>query len=274
MKLEQVLAMFYTPIYKSARYLTTLEHDSIVADNVKGLIYWNAINRTFNPVEFLKFHGLDDSEIEELGLEFEQELNFNIGQDLDFDYQQQLFYGTVDNKFDYFAQRGLNEQTVKLFNLEVKHNAIIIPHIVNDKRVGAIYRYLTNQKQQRYVIYSNEKIMYWPHVSHYTNAANTAILFEGYFSVMRWQQMLIEQNKNIHTYCLLNARPTYKKLVNFENYRKVYYICDNDDAGITAGLKIKELAKWCKVIVPNKMPDEMSNEEMLNVLKLKNVRIL
>lgn len=272
MNLEQLLALFYTPIYKSNRYITTYEHDSLIADTVKNVIYWNSINKTFTPIEFLKFHGVDDDEIEAFGLEANIKLNINSIVDLE--YQQYLFYGTVNNSFNYFVERGLNEETVAYFKLEVKSNAIIIPYIVNDKRVGAIYRFMTNNKQRRYVIYSNEKINYWPHISYYETTAKTALLFEGYFSVMRWMQYFRNNNKNIHCYNLLNARPTLNKLTAFEKYAKVYYIADADNPGILAAQKIKQLASWITCLIPNKMPDEMSTDEMQNVLKLKTVRKL
>lgn len=268
MNLEQIISEFYTPVYKSNRYITTLEHDSLIADTVKNVIYWNSLNKTFTPYQFLRFHGLDDSEIADFDIDISANLGLNIGS-FDSTYQQYLFYGIVDNEFEYFKNRGLNPNTVEYFKLEVSQqkHAILIPYIKFGVRIGAIYRFLTNNKQQRYVVYVNEKITHWPHISYYKTFAKTAILFEGYFSTMRWMQYFRSINKHIHCYSLLNARPTLNKLTPFENYAKVFYIADSDSSGILAGLKIKELANWIKVINPSKMPDEMSNDEISKIIK-------
>lgn len=269
MNLEQIIAEFYTPVYKSNRYITTLEHDSLIADTVKNVIYWNSLNKTFTPYQFLRFHGLDDNEIADFDIDISTGLNLNMNIGIDSDYQQYLFYGVVDNEFQYFKDRGLASETVDYFKLEVSQqkHAIIIPYIKSGVRNGAIYRFLTKNKQQRYIVYSNEKLSHWPHISFYETTARTAILFEGYFSVMRWMQYFRNNNKNIHCYSLLNARPTLNKLTPFEKYAKVFYIADSDTPGTLAGLKIKELAKWIKVINPTKMPDEMSDNEIYNLIK-------
>lgn len=165
----------------------------------------------------------------------------------------------------YFESRGINEETVKEFQLEYdKSSESVILPITNQggRRIGNIKRKINpKDKKDRYkfVLWDNIRPPLWQmHRLKDVDLSSKILIFEGAWSAMIWYQVL--KNKNCKTFAILGAFPskTLKELLTELN---IIYVCDNDETGIKAAKEFSNIVK-CKILKLPKMPDEVTELEI------------
>ena len=262
MSILELVSEDFTIIQVSNNIYTTKEHDSLRIWVSTNSFYWYSQNFGGGPRVWLqRVRQYGDEQIEELLQEEVQPIKLKRKFAQLFETRQ--FYG-ITKYVPYFKERGITPETMCKYHLEydVANNRIIIP-IINrfNKRIGAIIRNIHSEKTNRYKIYVNgPKPAIWPEQNiNEVNASSKIILFEGAWSVMRWQQVI--QEPNVFFFCVLGAYPS-KLIAEYFNGIQINVVLDNDQAGIKLKDHLSLIKKDCKFYLPKKYPDEMPGSEI------------
>lgn len=264
MLITDVISEDYTIVRVSAYVYTTREHDSLRIWPNTNSFYWFSKNFGGSVKEWLsKVRLYSDEYIETLLEESEPDarLFFKKKNPVQH-FETRQFYG-IQKYIDYFRRRGLTIETVKKFSLEYDPIGRVIIPITNreNKRIGAIIRNIRAAKSNRYNIYANGvKPAIWPESQiNFVNADSKIFLFEGCWSVMRWQQVI--QEENVFFFAILGAYPS-KLIAEYFNGLTVNVILDNDTTGKNLQNGLEKMPLKAIFFLPNIYPDEMSDEQI------------
>ena len=265
MSILDTVGRFFSIKKVSTFYYNTVEHDSLILSVKNDLFYWNSRNDkngkrlSGTSADFLRLMGHYD---EADGLDDVPEYSIDAfirdtkqSGKFTFDY-----HGGYLGNCPYLISRGLTDQTVEKFRIEHCDERIIFPIFDNQQqRIGSINR-LHGDEGTRYNKDVEHVPAIWPEEAFYPLNFRTHIfLFEGLFSPIRWWQFNLI--KNAAYYSVLGNN--YDRAVNiFSNFMNVYVICDSDATGYKTYQHLTTAHKNVIVVFPDKMPDDMSREEV------------
>jgi len=161
----------------------------------------------------------------------------------------------------YFLKRNINKETVNKFDLEVIENNIGIPLTdINGKRIGLQLRSLEENPQNRYLFYLlDEKPLLFP-LHKVKEVKNKIILCEGTFSVLRWNQVI--NNDNYMIFGCLGNHPNDKLKELLNGINNLFCIYDPDIGGQKFRNKLKELFPDIVCLSPSIKLDDMTDYQM------------
>lgn len=230
----------------------------------KGLFYCSVCGIGYNIHQLAKRLEIDLDDIEE---DHEQELpDFNLLND-----NQQIDYGEPFFH-PYFGERGISRAIALEYGITWKMGnpqAAVLPITdVYGKRVGACYRFLNVQEAgTRYKIVG-EPTPLWPmHLvkQGWSKDSKGLIVTEGAFSAMRIASCLDSLGCQGNIVALLGAKAN-ESIVTALRPFEAFVLYDNDFAGRRACKKLRELHPTVHAWTLNKAPDDMSDDEIYQLL--------
>lgn len=260
MNILDLASQDFTLVRESNNIYTTREHDSLKFFVDTNSWFWYKERVGGGIKRFVEFFW-NLSEVPE---------EFN-GTFTDLPKLQYLYdepYVRVGRKFysKYVEDRGISEETANEFDLEFDNisESVILP-ITNfsNRRVGIIKRKVkAKDKKDRYkfILWDNFRPALWQmHRLEKVDGDSKVFIFEGAWSAMLWWQVL--KQKNCHTFAILGAYPS-KSLKELLNGLNLYYVPDCDEAGESGEKEFCKIVGKCKVLRLDKMPDEVSENEI------------
>lgn len=270
MSILELVQADFSVVQISNNIYTTREHDSLRIFVNTNSFFWYSQRFGGGPKEWLqKVRQYDSEQIEEMLQDEVHSIKKLTHQRRTYETRQ--FYG-ITKYVSYFKERGILPETMVKYHLEYDPvaNRIIIP-IINrfNKRIGAIIRSIHSEKNNRYKVITNDfKPAIWPEQNiNLLTPRSKIVLFEGCWSVMRWNQII--QEPNVFFFCILGAYPS-KLLAEYFNGISLNVILDNDETGIKLKDSFLKIKKDCKFYLPSKYPDEMSGMEIKKLWKIMN----
>lgn len=255
----------------STGILTTTEHDSLRIWGDCNKWWWYSKGIGGGVKEWLDFFKYSEDEKE---LYLEQYSPIILAHENEyFEYDIFIEVGIGEKGYNqYIESRGISKETAELFNLEIKFDDVYIP-IYSSKRVGTIIRY-TNRTPKYKKILIDQQPLFWN--GHVFDACRPTFIFEGAWSVMKWQQTLGNQYNFVATLCFGLTNSHFEWLNNLDN---VIWVLDNDcdNSGnllskvINKRNKIKSNNKNHKIVINKTMPDEMGEENIRKLVEYVNV---
>lgn len=177
-------------------------------------------------------------------------------------YDAHALYGNK-TYHEYLVKRKISFETFQKFNLEVNDNSILIPLTdLSGKRIGVQARNIVStDPKNRYLFYlMQDKPALFP-LTELKHIKHTVILCEGTFSVMRYTQVINDDNYKIFSCLGNNPSPLLPELLNRIN--NIICIYDPDDGGKSFKKKLSKLLPNAQMLCPNVKLDDMTDKELL-----------
>lgn len=249
---------------------STVEHDSLRIWKDTNSWYWYKNNVGGDAINWLKYrHHLTDEQINE---------RYEV-----YDYSTDPFKVTTLNKYtitddvdihqlygkkeysDYIRNRGINYDTFQKYNLEMINNYYALIPLFDrvGKRIGAMHRKLddalSGPKYKKYFTNTTTPFIFNLKKLNNRNKCDTILVFEGAWSVMRFEQVLGDTVLGIATLSnKFNDTYLFELLNGFNN---VFFVLDND----VAGQQLIKKHPTLKYIIPSIYPDELTDEQIVKV---------
>lgn len=254
-------------------YSTTVEHDSLILWQDTNRFSWFSKGIHGSPIDWLYLvEGLDKAEVEDLLEDDSLSKEFTFISDT----EKEVIYPIGSKTYNpYIESRMISEDTAKIFQLETWDKYTIIPLYGYDgNRVGSMLRdQTTNVQWLKYrKIINGRMCNIWPYWLLEISHTAPVILYEGGWSCMRTFQVAKHNNISVIPLAALGTnmgKATVELLTGLDN---VSVVLDNDKN--KAGLSVKDRlesqkdfnTKW-QFILPDKYPDEMSDNELLYLIR-------
>lgn len=274
-----VISEDFTLIRESSNRYTTKEHDSLKIFTDTNSWYWFSERVGGTPEFYIKlFWHYDEEQLNAYLAEHHNvTIQNNANEQLPVFYDEPYYKATLKPYNSYLANRNINIDTAKEFQLSVDEpNQTILMPISNmkGKVVGVSRRRYDEHigKGQRYkiVLFEKHKPALWQmHRLKFINDNTKVLLFEGNFSCMRWWQVL-HQQYDVVTFALLGANPN-KDIPELLNGLSVIYVADYDETGYKVLQQLKcMMFKQFNSVIPTVAPDEMTDNQIINLFRFIN----
>lgn len=171
----------------------------------------------------------------------------------------------------YYEGRGVSEEVVGMYQLEVNivNHSIVFP--VSDiwgNRIGSVERFINSEATGTRYKKSGTMTPVWPlHFLNLFKKGDSFIVTEGAFSALRLCTWSKRQGGRGIAFTLFGAKANQEIIDVLRPFNPVF-LYDKDEAGINACRKMRKLAPEWDSVVLAKAPDDMSSEE-INELMVK-----
>lgn len=218
--------------------------------------------------------GLNAAQLaDRLGVEWMEEVAGGYDRPADYDLVSAIakFDLGVKDYHDYFKQRGISKETAWRYDMHWNYaepQAAVLPITnLNGKAVGAQYRYVNPELSgTRYKVFG-EMTPLWPmHLLKYHVGNQRIVVTEGAWSAMKIHSWFVQVGLESAT-CLstLGAKASVD-MVDALHPFEVAFLYDNDFAGERACRKMRALWPTAHSWTLSKSPDDMSEDEISQML--------
>jgi hypothetical protein len=259
----------YFAIKHHGALLSTKEHDSLIIFPATNSFCWFSEGIAGNYITFLsEIVGLSQEDIISEWGEYTADPFADYISDKELEIHPLDYLGepATDNSY-LINKRLLTNDTIAYYGLEQTYRKIHIPiHNKAGKRIGSQIRY-ENRVPKYKTIVSELKPPIWPmRALRDAHRYKYCFVFEGAFSVMRWHQVINSTPYlllPLATMGVLRNRRHLLSILSLLGRKDILFVLDNDEKGKNAIALLDQ--SNIKYIVPSQYPDEMTDDEILEV---------
>jgi DNA primase len=246
--LEKVVSEDFTVLNNGGRWAKTEEHDSLVLDLEEGIFYWNSRNIRGNALDWLmKVRQIPFLKAIEMLTEVDkaslipQTISFSKPAPVVEEPLVDIFWTAGKNKRDYWYKRTLSDETIDYFKLGYNKDWFTLPIYENGTFKNFQLR-RDNPKMIRYY-YSGTEGPFLVN-SDVLKTSDSIVMTEGAVDCLALFQRGVPAVS--HT---AGANFLAKWFPWFLRQNRIYYIADNDYAGVQGANKVAQILGTYKVKV-------------------------
>jgi len=237
--LEKLISRDYTIDSNGGRWARTREHDSLVIDRENGKFFWNKTGKHGNALDWLiKVKGYSYPQSIDIleSLNYEYPISTQIKKEPDIVVPElvESFWNTGKYQRGYWYKRGLRDTTIDAYQLGYYNSWFTLPVFIDQKLRNFQLRREEPTKEIRYYYRGIGPTLVNADI---LNFIDWVVITEGTIDAV----LLMQEGIPAVSHTGGANGWNYNWYKYFKRVKKIYYIADNDYAGIQGATRVARM---------------------------------